>query len=333
MKLLSKMKQGDKMIHRIFIYEGTSFDPYVNLATEKCLLDANRADSIILYLWQNDNTVVIGKGQNPWAECRCQELEENGGKLARRISGGGAVYHDLGNLNFTFIMSHEDYDIERQHAVIARACEMAGIKCEVSGRNDLLVDGRKFSGSAFYHTKWKSFHHGTILVDTNKDKMKEYLTPPAAKLESKGVKSVKSRVVNLKEINPELTISNMKKYMIAAFEEVYGMKAGYFPRPEANAIKALATEYSSWKYRYGIPYPFSVSFNGHFEWGNIQTQFYVRDGIIDTVQSYHDSLDYELSHKIFRALYRSKFEVKEMKKRLLEQLPENIANDIISMIS
>jgi hypothetical protein len=125
----------------------------------------------------------------------------------------------------------------------------------------------------------------------------------------------------------------MKKYMIAAFEEVYGMKAGYFPRPETNAIKALATEYSSWKHRYGIPYPFSVSFDGHFEWGNIQTQFYVRDGIIDTVQSYHDSLDYELSHKIFRALYRSKFEVKEMKKRLLEQLPENIANDIISMIS
>ncbi len=321
------------MIRNIYVYEGTSHDPYINLATERCLLDANRADSIIMYLWQNDNTIVFGCSQNPWAECKCREFEADGGKVARRKSGGGTVYHDLGNLNFTFITPKDDYDVTRQMKVIEKACKLAGINAEVSGRNDILADGKKFSGNAFYNTKCKSLHHGTILIDTNKDKMKKYLTPSAQKLESKGVKSVKSRVINLKEINPKLTIDDMKRYMKLAFEEVYGLKAGCFAKPDNSVVQKLAEEYSSWKFKYGIPFPFSVSFDGHFEWGHIQIQLYIKDGVIDTVQSYHDSLDFTLSQKIFESLCRCRFEVKEMKKRLLEQMPEEIANDIISMIS
>lgn len=321
------------MIRKIYVYEGTSHDPYINLATERCLLDSNRADSIIMYLWQNDNTIVFGCSQNPWAECKCREFEADGGKVARRKSGGGAVYHDLGNLNFSFITPKDDYDLELQLKVIETACRYAGIDTVVSGRNDILADGRKFSGNAFYNTKWKSLHHGTILVDTDTDKMKKYLTPSAEKLESKGVKSVKSRVVNLKELNPELTVDKMKEYMIAAFEEVYGMTAGYFPRPDTETVEDLAEEYSSWKFRYGIPFPFSVCFYGHFEWGHIQMQLYIKEGIIDTVQTYNDSLDFKLSRKIFEALYQCRFEVREMKKRLLEHMDEDIANDIISMIS
>ena len=141
------------MITKIFIYNAQGSDPHENLAVEKVLMDAMQPGEAMLYLWQNLNTVVIGKNQNAWLECRTSLLEEEGGKLARRLSGGGAVFHDLGNLNFTFLMCAEDYDLDKQVAVIQKACAFAGIHAEKSGRNDLLADGRKFSGNAFYQDK------------------------------------------------------------------------------------------------------------------------------------------------------------------------------------
>ena len=140
------------MITKIFIYNAQGTDPHENLAAEKVLMDALAPGEAMLYLWQNLNTVVIGKNQNAWLECRTSLLDEEGGKLARRLSGGGAVYHDLGNLNFTFLMCKEDYNLDKQVAVIQKACALAGIHAEKSGRNDLLADGRKFSGNAFYQT-------------------------------------------------------------------------------------------------------------------------------------------------------------------------------------
>ena len=176
------------MIGKIEIYMSEDFNPYRNLATEKLLLDSVGEDSLILYLWQNEKTVVIGRNQNPLAECNCALLKEENGFLARRLSGGGAVFHDCGNLNFTFLCCTENYDLEKQLRVIQKACEMAGIHAELNGRNDLLADGRKFSGNAFYNSKGKSYHHGTILINADKEKLTKYLTPPKAKLWAKGVK-------------------------------------------------------------------------------------------------------------------------------------------------
>ena len=141
------------MINKLYIYESTGVDPYENIATEKYLLENVQAGSCILYLWQNKNTVVIGRNQNAWAECRTSLLEQEGGKLARRLSGGGAVYHDLGNLNFTFLTCEDEHNIDRQLSVIQEACKRLGIETEKSGRNDLLASGHKFSGNAFYHAK------------------------------------------------------------------------------------------------------------------------------------------------------------------------------------
>ena len=214
------------MIERLLVCRAGGTDPYENLALEEALLNRVGEGELILYLWQNERTVVIGKNQNPWKECRTALLAEEGGHLARRLSGGGAVFHDLGNLNFTFLMPAQDYDLPRQLTVIQRACRSLGIPAERSGRNDLLADGRKFSGNAFYKHNGKAYHHGTLMVDVDLDRVQRYLSPSKAKLAAKGVESVRSRVVNLREFVPTLTVEQLADALIAALAEVYSEGTG-----------------------------------------------------------------------------------------------------------
>ncbi|MTK11235.1 MAG: lipoate--protein ligase, partial [Clostridiaceae bacterium] len=192
------------------IVVSTSVDPYYNLSLEEYLLNNVEEDEVILYLWQNANTVVIGRNQNPWKECKCKELELNNGKIARRLSGGGAVYHDLGNLNFTFVASEALYNLEKQLKVILKAAQKEGINAQFSGRNDIEVNGKKFSGNAFYFTKTSAYHHGAILIDTDINKLGSYLQVSKEKIQSKGIDSVQARVVNLKNLNKDITIESFK---------------------------------------------------------------------------------------------------------------------------
>ena len=214
------------MIGRLLVCRARGTDPYENLALEEALLNRVRPGELILYLWQNERTVVIGRNQNPWKECRTALLEQEGGHLARRLSGGGAVFHDLGNLNFTFLMDAEDWDLPRQLTVLERACRSLGIPAQRSGRNDLLADGRKFSGNAFYKHNGRAYHHGTLMVDVDLEMVQRYLSPSRAKLESKGVNSVRSRVVNLREFVPDLTIPQLADALISALGEVYSEASG-----------------------------------------------------------------------------------------------------------
>lgn len=304
------------MIDQIQLYISKNTEPYENLATEKYLLDTTPAGCCTLYLWQNQNTVVIGKNQNAWAECRCALLEEEGGRLARRLSGGGAVFHDIGNLNFTFLCATEDYDLAKQMEVIRTACERAGIPATVSGRNDILADGRKFSGNAFYNAKGRSYHHGTLLIAADTEKMGRYLTPPKAKLEAKGVKSVRSRVVNLSELAPDLTCAKMKEHMIAAFEQVYGLAAERRTELDAEAITRLAAHYGSWEYLYGSPLPFTFSCEERFPWGNLQLQLQIQGGIILAAKLYTDAMDHTLPEQAEAALCGIPFDPKAMEAAL-----------------
>ena len=324
------------MINKIFIYNAQGTDPHENLAAEKVLMDALQPGEAMLYLWQNLNTVVIGKNQNAWLECRTSLLEEEGGKLARRLSGGGAVYHDLGNLNFTFVMCKEDYDLDKQVTVIQKACQLAGIKAEKSGRNDLLAEGRKFSGNAFYQDKVHAYHHGTLMVDVDKDKLGRYLSPPKAKLEAKGVASVRSRVVNLKELAPELTIEGMRANMSRAFADVYGLTAEPFVLTEEMQaqIAALKQTYSSWDYLYGAPLSFTFSCEEKFPWGYVGLQLDAKSGTIQQVGINTDAMDWTLPELITKALTGCRFDTQSMVYALQQAfLPADVCEDLCALIT
>ena len=199
-------------------------DPYKNLALEEYLLDNVTEDECILYLWQNEKTVVVGRNQNPWKECLIKDLGQDQGRLVRRLSGGGAVYHDLGNLNFTFLVTKDNYNVAKQLDVIIKAVNNLGIPAIKSGRNDIIVEEKKFSGNAFYSTGDKCYHHGTILVDVDMPSLSKYLNVSKAKLKSKGVDSVKSRVANLIEYRHDLTIDRLKTELIVGFGKAYGLE-------------------------------------------------------------------------------------------------------------
>ena len=323
------------MITKIFIYNAQGTDPHENLAAEKVLMDAMEPGQAMLYLWQNLNTVVIGKNQNAWLECRTSLLEEEGGKLSRRLSGGGAVYHDLGNLNFTFVMCKEDYDLDKQVEVIKQACALSGIAAEKSGRNDLLADGRKFSGNAFYQDKVHAYHHGTLMVDVDKEKLGRYLSPPKAKLEAKGVASVRSRVVNLKELCPSLTIDGMREHMAAAFQQVYGLTAEEFMLSDAMKaeIARLKTLYSSWDYLYGAPLSFTFSCDEKFDWGYIALHLDAKGGIVQNVQINTDAMDWTLPDSIIKAMTGCRFDTDSMVYALQQAfLPADVCEDLCALI-
>ena len=321
------------MIKKLQIFQTNCVDPYRNIATEKYLLETVPEDTCILYLWQNQNAVVIGRNQNAWVECRTSLLEEEGGKLARRLSGGGAVFHDLGNLNFTFLMNDDDYDLDRQLSVIQVACGYLGIQVEKSGRNDLLAQGHKFSGNAFYHSQGKAYHHGTLLVSADMEKLGRYLTPSKAKLQAKGVASVRSRVINLSELVPPLTCQKLGECMQRAFREVYGYEPEEITlSPEATAyVDEWAEKLQSWDWLYGQKLPFSLSCEARFDWGSITMELQVRSGQIKAVQVYSDSMDWELPEKIQSCLKNCRFNQADMEKALVgalgaTQITQDIGN-------
>lgn len=294
---------------KLYTYRAQDTNPYENLATEQYLLEHVPQGACILYLWQNRHTVVIGRNQNAWQECRTARLEADGGFLARRLSGGGAVFHDLGNLNFTFLVNKEDYSVKKQLSVIVEACRTLGIPAERSGRNDVLTGGRKFSGNAFYEHEGRCYHHGTLLVDVDMENMGRYLSPSTAKLQAKGVASVRSRVVNLRELVPGLTIDGLAAAMTAAFGKVYGGKVEPLA-PDAldrAEVEVLTAHYASWEWRYGRKIPCTLTCAQRFPWGEVSLQLQVEEGIVQQAAVYSDAMDWTLAPALERALTGRRF--------------------------
>lgn len=321
------------MIKKIKLYESNSFDPYLNLATEQYLMETVEEDACILFLWQNENTVVIGKNQNAWKECRTTLLSQEGGSLARRLSGGGAVFHDIGNLNFTFLISQAEYDLDRQFSVIIEAMSLLGIQAERSGRNDVLCEGRKFSGNAFYKNGKQAYHHGTLLVDVDMDKLSRYLNPSKAKLQAKGVDSVRSRVVNLKELNPKITIPALKKAMESAFEKVYALPCSILDDSmmDMDAIERLRERNAGWEWNFGQKLPFTAEWEDRFPWGGLQICLQVENGTVQVAKVYSDAMDWSVAPKLEEALIGCRFDFTSLSRRT-EALDIEHITDINSML-
>ena len=275
-------------------------DPYENLALEELLFET-QGEGATFYLWQNERTVVIGRNQNAWRECRVELLESEDGKLARRSSGGGAVFHDLGNLNFTFLLPRDQYDLVRQLGVIQKAAAKFGIETSFTGRNDLVLTatGEKFSGNAFRFSNNVALHHGTILISADFSRLGRYLAPSQMKLEAKGVKSVVSRVTNLGLQNPELTVDTMKQALMEAFEEEYG---AYEPHSwdliDKEKLEQKRKTYSSWEWRFGTTPAFNVSLENRFEFGCLELLLNVKNGIVESSTCYTDAMDASLAKRV-----------------------------------
>ncbi len=264
---------------RLLISE--SYDPWFNLAVEECIFRQMPADQRVLFLWRNDNTVVIGRAQNPWKECNTRKMDEDGVKLARRSSGGGAVFHDLGN-------------------TILDGLSKAGIQATASGRNDLVVpqeEGeRKISGSAYKETKDRGFHHGTLLINANLSRLANYLNPDPKKLQAKGITSVRSRVTNLVELKTDITHEKLCETITESFFEYYGERVDaeiISPQklPDLPGFEEIFAKQSSWEWNFGQAPAFSHLLDNRFKWGGVELHFDIERGNVVRSKIYTDSLD------------------------------------------
>ena len=285
-------------MNKLQVVVSNQYDPFLNRAVEQYLTDNQEEGMVTMYLWKNQRTVVIGYNQNPYSECNVQLLLDEGGHLMRRGTGGGAVYHDLGNINFSFIADKKLYDVRKQLSVIQDALLSYGLQTEISGRNDLTCEGRKFSGNAFAKGQRNNLHHGTLLIKTDGTMMQRYLIVDKAKLMKNGVKSVASRVINLSELVPELTSENIKQPLIASFEKVYGGKANWqdfdtlINKPEVQVIK---DQISGHDFLFGRWEQFKTTKKARFPWGGVEIALQVDEAhaIIKDIQIASDCLEPE----------------------------------------
>lgn len=317
-------------------FESNSTDPYTNLAIESCLMRSAREGEPILYLWQNERTVVIGRNQCASAECDLARLERDGGHLARRRSGGGAVYHDLGNLNFTFVTTANEYDQAAQTDVILDAVRELGIDARRTGRNDLVVgDGRKFSGHAYYHNGQASMHHGTIMVAVDVEALGRYLTVSPLKLQAKGVRSVRSRVTNLQMLNPDITIGALKDALRSAFARSVRCPVR---SEDPSVLDAAELEhersfFASREWLFRGERMLEESRQARFGWGNVRVDFTRKDGILTDLVVFSDGLDAEGIERIAEILVGFSTSVGELEKRLLAGGFSNcIASELANLI-
>lgn len=301
-----------------YLYVSPSQSGWDNLALDEYFLDHLGEDDFLMYFYVNANAVIIGRNQNPWAECKISEMDKDGVQLVRRITGGGAVFHDRGNLNFSFIAGEKRYDVEKQLNLILTALRKLGIPCEFSGRNDLLSGGRKFSGNAFCARKNIRQHHGTLLVSADLSRLNNYLSVDPRKLQAKGVKSVRSRVCNLSEIREDLTTDMLLEALKVAFRENYGDYRMISDEDiDAAALKTYIDKQKSVEWRLGNTPRFDAEIENRFPWGNVQIQLTLKGGIVETAQVYSDAIDAELSSEIKVLLTGAQFGAKSLANRLM----------------
>ena len=249
-------------------------DPYYNMAFDEYCLESLAIDEPVFYLWQNRPAVIVGLNQEVNTEVNLDYLRQNNIVLARRVSGGGAVYHDWGNLNYTIVGRSEDLerDYPEYAGLMMQALRKLGVQAELSGRNDILVEGKKVSGFAKRVSKNRLMVHGTLMYDVNLDVLTQSLNPPATKLQTKGIASVRSRVTNLREHLPEIKdIQDFKNRLEKALSNDYADEEYKLLVSEIEDIRTLANEkFGRWDWIYGRSPRATLTHSARLSCGNIE---------------------------------------------------------------
>ena len=281
------------MDKNLIYLETGSTDPFFNLAFEEYVL-ANCTQGSYLLLWQNENTIVVGQNQNTEAEINRSFVEAHDIRVIRRSTGGGAVYHDLGNLNYSFITDAGDLEqltMEQFTAPIVSALCALGLQAEASGRNDILVEGRKVSGTAQRVLRDRILHHGTLLFDSNPDMVQGALQVDPEKFRSKSAKSVRSRIGNIRSfLRQDMELTVFWDYLRTALAGS-GYRTAALSETDLAQVEALKnSKYATWEWNYGRSPKYNVTNRRFWTGGSLEMQTFVEDGFVADIAFFGDFL-------------------------------------------
>lgn len=308
----------------LFIDNKGITDPRINLAIEEYALKNLDINETYLLFYINEPSIIIGKNQNTIEEINTEYVEGNGIHVVRRLSGGGAVYHDLGNLNFSFITKDDGesfHNFRKFTEPVVDALRKLGVNAELSGRNDLTVEGRKISGNAQFSTKGRMFSHGTLMLDSEIDSVVSALKVKKDKIESKGIKSIRSRVANISEfLNEKITIEEFRALLL---ENIFGGKdqiEEYILTDEDwEKIHQLSEErYQNWDWNYGKSPKFNLQHSHRFPVGGLDIRLDVDKGKVENCKIYGDFFGVGDVSDIENKLIGVRYEKAELEKALEE---------------
>lgn len=305
--------------------ESPSTNPAFNLALEQYVFDHMSRNQEYFMLWQNANTVVVGKNQNTFAEVNQKVADEKHITVVRRLSGGGAVYHDLGNLNFTFILDAKDatdLDIRLFCQPIAELLRSLGVPAEVNGRNDITIEGKKFSGNSQYLKQGRIMHHGTLMFNSDLSVVAEVLDVSADKFQSKAAKSVKARVTNIAPYLPEgFTLAQFKALLLQHILKTEDIQPYVFSEEELAAIEKIQRErYDKWEWNYGFSPSYSVEKSRRFDGcGKIEIHMDTDDGVITDLRFFGDFFGVKDTTELAQLLLGAKLERTALEHLLSDQ--------------
>lgn len=297
-------------------------DPAHNLAVEEYVFEKLPRDRTYFMLWQNKNAVIIGKHQNTLAQINEAYVKANQIRVVRRLSGGGAVYHDLGNLNFTFIADageKETLNMKLFCQPIVRALAAIGVHAQINGRNDITIDGRKFSGNSQYVKDGRVMHHGTILFDSDLEVVNHALQVDPAKIQAKGIQSVRSRVTNVSEyLTRNISLGQFRQLLLKhLLQETPGEEYMLTPADLAEIEKLRARRYDTWQWNYGASPECTLLKKCRVEGcGTVEAYLTVEHGYIEKAELRGDFFSVKEPGELVRRLVGCRPEVAEYAKAL-----------------
>lgn len=306
----------------IFIENEGITNPKLNLALEEYALRNFSGDTDYLLFYINEPSIIIGRNQNTLEEVNTDYVKENNIHVVRRISGGGAVYHDFGNLNFSFLTNHDVKSLnnfKKFTAPVIKVLKSLGLDAELKGRNDIEVDGKKISGTAQFSTGKRMVSHGTLLLDTDLGEVVNALNVKMSKIQSKGHKSVRSRVANISEFLKEpLSIEDFRSLLLEGLNDASEPFEGYHLTPEEwKGVHQLKEEkYDTWEWNYGRSPKFNIQRNKRFPVGEIDVRIFVEKGHIEDFKIFGDFFGKEPVETLENLLKGARYEKEDISKLL-----------------